>query len=105
MRRIAFGSIGRPRKRQLAERQGVLLENQADGLEVEVGREVGDGHVLVVERPRDLGLLALVGDEVAVVVAERVGMALLVHAHEGGKLHEAGVDAPAGAAVAPAARG
>ena len=101
MRRIAF-EVDRPAaESQLAEREGVLLENQADGLEVEVGREVGDGHVLGVERPRDLGFLALVGDEVAVIGSEGVDMALLVHAHEGGKLHEAGVDPAAGAAVAP----
>ena len=42
VRRIAAGSILRPRKRQLAERQRVLLEHQAHRLEVEVGRQVGD---------------------------------------------------------------
>ena len=88
-------------QRQLAERQRVLLEDQAHGLEVEVGREIGDRHVLVVEVADRLRLGFLAGGEVREVLAERLGVALAVHADEGAQLQEARVDAAARALQSP----
>jgi hypothetical protein len=58
----------------------MLLERHAHGLQVEGRREVGHHHVLLEEDALGLGLVAIVFDEVAALVPERIQIALLVHA-------------------------
>ena len=95
VRRIAAGSTCRPRNRELAARQRVLLEHHAHRLEIELGRQVGDREVFLVESARRLGLCHVAAHEVVEQRAERGDMALQVHAHERAELHEARVDARA----------
>ena len=77
---------------ELAERQRTFLEDQAHGLQIEFRGEVEHGEIFVVERLRDLRLLVLALGEIVVELAMRLHMALDVHAHEGGELHEARID-------------
>ncbi len=84
-----------------AARQVVGLEHAVHRLQVELGRQVVDGQVLVVEGQDGLGLLGFAIDQVLVQVAELRLVALQVHAHEGAELHEAGVHAAPRAAVRP----
>src|SRR5262249_48347245 len=83
-----------------AERQRVLLKDQADGLEIELGRQVEHRKILVIEGLRRLRLLPLTVREVLVELSMGLHVTFDVHAHEGGKLYEAGIDATKGAAVA-----
>src|SRR6266851_3548614 len=76
-----------------AERQGMLLKNQADGLEIELGAEVEHREIFVIEGLGDLRLLELALGQIVVELAVRLYVPLDVHAHEGGELDEARIDA------------
>ena len=90
VRLIARGSTGSPCHSSCAERQCIFLKHQAHGLEVEFRRQVEHGEIFVVERLRDLRLLVLALGEIVVELAMGLHVALDVHAHECGELHEAG---------------
>ena len=102
--RRACRAGGRDRSSSFLAR-GVVLEHRLDRLEVELGREVEHGEVLVVERLDRVGLVGLAVGQ----VPEQVGMALACGAsafiaHEGGELHEARIDPPPRARMAAGAR-
>ncbi len=90
--RMAAGSTRLAAMDQLALRQRVLDEDLIDGLQIELGGQVHDREIFVVEIAVLLGRLAvvlhqmheefLVGDHVPVEV----------HRHEAGQLQEAGID-------------
>src|SRR4029078_7105244 len=86
--------------RELPAGEKVVLEDRADGLEVELGRQVEHREVLVVERLRRPRAFLVPGDDVVVQAPERRAVALGVHPHERRDLDEAGIDA----ARQPAAR-
>jgi hypothetical protein len=77
----------------------VLLEDDVDGLEVELLGQVGDRQVLVVELAVDGGVIVIAAHQVAEVLPVRFAVTLAVHAHEAEQLDEAGVHAPARAPV------
>src|SRR5581483_11083251 len=89
---------------ELAPGQPGLLENPLDRLKVELGREVQHGEILVVEGLGGLRLLDVAAGQVLVEVQVCLAVAVDVHGHEGGELHEAGVDPPPGAGVAGGTR-
>ena len=101
MRRIAARFDAAAAHGQHAAGQERLLEHALDRLEIELGGQVEHGEILVVEgldrlrlprsrRPR----------EVSNSCTMRLDVAVGVHRHEGEELHEARIDAPAGAAIA-----
>ena len=65
------------------------------------GRQVGHREILGVEVARVGGLLVLLQHQVLVVLAQRLQVALAVHAHEGGELQEAGIDLAAETRIRP----
>ena len=90
---------------QLAERQRVFLEDDPHRLQIELGGEVEHGEIFVVERFRHRRFLQLAIGEILVKLAVRFDVALDVHAHEGGELHEARIDAAERAGIAQRHRG
>ena len=77
--------------------QREVLEDGADRLEVVVGVHVEHRVVLVIELAVRLGAVVVAAHQVQEIVPVRVGVAVRVHRDEAGVLHEARVDAPAGA--------
>ena len=92
---IARGSIVCALELHLAERQQVFLEHLLDRFEIEIRAQIHDREIFLVEFMDRVGLLEIAGDAMFEHVDEGFGVALGVHAHEGGKLQEAGIDAPA----------
>ena len=82
---------------QCALGKSIFLENALDGLEIEVGVEVHYREIFLVEGSNPARLFEVPLDPALEHVGESFGVALRVHAHEGGDLQEARVDAPAGA--------
>ena len=72
-----------------------LLKHRADGLEVVVRIHVEHCVVLVVELAVRLDTGAIALDQVFEIVVVALGMAVRVHGHKAGMLHEARVDASA----------
>ena len=85
---------------QLALGQQLALEDPVDRLQVELGRHVEHGEVLVVEVLDPLGLLVVAPDQVVVEGDVLLDVAPEVHGHEPGHLEEAGVDPAGGTPVA-----
>ena len=83
-----------------AERQRVFLEYQLHGFQIKLGGEIEYGEIFVVERLGGGGLGLLAARQVLVQFLMRLQMTLDIHAHEGGELHEAGIDAPSAAGIA-----
>ena len=81
-----------PRCIIVPSRQGVVLEHGLDRLQVELGRQVHDRQVLVVEVLVLLDRVAVALDEIVEQVDVRVHVALEVHGHEAGELDEARID-------------
>jgi hypothetical protein len=75
----------------------MFLEHGAHGLEKEIGRQIHDREIFVVESTDGLGLFGLALGEMTVKIAVGVHMPFQVHVHERGELHETGIDAPQGA--------
>ena len=67
-------------------------EHRLDGLQIELGRQVHDGEILVVELAVLLGRIAVAVDEMAEQAAMRLDVAIEVHGHEAGELQEARID-------------
>src|SRR5437879_5953142 len=86
---------------EFALRQQGLLEYVAQGLEIEFGRQVGDGEIFIVELLDRFRLAGVPLGETVVQLAMGLPVALHVHGHEGGKLNESWIDAPPRPAVAP----
>ena len=105
VRRIALGSTLLAVPFELAERQRVFLENEPHGFEIEFGGEVEHGEIFVVERLGDRRLFELAVGEILVKLLVRLHVALDVHAHEGGELDEARIDAAERAGIAQRHRG
>src|SRR6478736_6454206 len=78
-------------------RKRMLLENEPDGLEIELCGEVEYGKVFVIEGLGDRRLLGLAIGQIFVQFAMRLHVPVDVHAHEGGELHEARIDPAKGA--------
>ena len=72
----------------------MLLKHVADGFDVELRRQVHDSEIFVVEGLDGFGLLLLALRQMAGKIDVLLDMALKVHRHEGGELHEAGIDLP-----------
>jgi hypothetical protein len=70
---------------ELTERQRMLLEHLAYGLEIELGGEVEHGEIFVIERLDGLRLVMAAMHQVVVRLAMRIDMASDVHAHEYGE--------------------
>ena len=92
MRRICAGSTGSPRCVIDALRQRVANEHGLDGLQIELGGQVHDGEILVVEFAVLLRGIAVAVDEVAEQLAVRIDVAVEVHADEAVELQEARID-------------
>ena len=75
-------------------REQVLLEHDADAVEVVLGRHVQHGVVLVVEAAMLLGAVEVPLDQMLVEVPVRADVAHRIHRHEAGVLQEARIDAP-----------
>jgi hypothetical protein len=84
---------------QFALGQQVLLEDDVDGLEVELLGQVQHRQVLVVELQVLVGAVAVALHQVLEIALVRLLVLLGVHAHEAGQLHEARIDAPAHARI------
>ena len=77
-----------------ADRQRMLLEHVADGVEIEIRRQVHDREILVVEAPVPRGALAVAHHQVMEEIDVRLHVAVRVHGHEAAELQEAGIDPP-----------
>ena len=75
----------------------VFLEHLLHRFEIEVGAQIHDREIFLVELMDRVGLFEIARDPVFEHVDEGFGVTLGVHAHEGGKLQEAGIDPPAAA--------
>ena len=69
--------------------------------EIELGREVHDGEVLVVELAVLLGRIAVAANEMQEQVLVGAGVPVDVHRHEARELQEARIDLAAGARIRP----
>ena len=76
----------------LALGQGVADEHGLDGLQVELGGEIHDREIFVVELAMLLRGIAVGLHEVKEQLAVRLDMAVEVHAHEAVQLQEARID-------------
>ncbi len=74
----------------LAFRQRVANEHAIDGVEIELGRQVHDREILVIELTMLLGGVSVASHEVMEQVFVRLRMTLEVHRDEARELHEAG---------------
>ena len=92
---IARGSIDGALELHPALRQQAFLKHLLDRLEIEIGAQIHDREIFLVEFMDRVGLFEIARDPVLEHVDEGFGVALGVHAHEGGELQEAGIDAPA----------
>ena len=92
VRLIARGSTFSPCHSSVPLRQPVLLEHPLHGLQIELGAEIEHREILVVEILGDLRLVEFAQPKVVVELAMRLDVAIDVHAHERGKLHEARID-------------
>src|SRR6267154_694932 len=78
---------------ELAQWQRVLLKHRADGLKVELGRQIHDSQIFVIEFfYRRRFVLVAIG-EVAEKIDLGFDMPFEIHAHKSGKLQKTGVDA------------
>ena len=78
----------------LALGQLVLAEHLVDRLEIELGGQVHDRHVLVVELAMLFRRVAVAAHQMLVHLGMGGEVLVDVHRHEAGKLHEAGIDLP-----------
>ena len=90
--RIAFGIDRRAAMRHLALGQRVADEHRLHRLQVELGGQVHDGEIFVVEVAVLLGAVAVVLDQMHEELLVRRDVAVEVHAHEAGELQEARID-------------
>ena len=98
---IASGATRSPSTCHRPRGKQVLLEHDADAVQVVLGRHVEHGVVFVVEAAVLVGLArASPCDQVLVEVPVRADVAHRVHRHEARVLQEAGIDAAAVAGVA-----
>ena len=67
---------------QLAVRQVVILEYPLDGLEIEFGRQVHDGKILVVELAMLFNGIAIALDQIVEQFLMRGDMPVEIHGHE-----------------------
>src|SRR6516164_5039586 len=84
---------------EFTQRQCVLLKHGADGLKVELGRQVHHRQVLVVELAYRGCLLFLAIGEMVEKIDLRFDVPIQIYAHESGKLHKARIDAAQGARI------
>ena len=89
---MAPGSTRRPRCSSGPWRQEVPLEHLVDRLEVELGRQVEHGEVLVVEVLDGPGPVPVAGGQIVEEGQVLVDVVPDVHAHEAAQLQEARVD-------------
>ena len=101
VRRMARGSMRRPRHSSLPERQSVLLEYPLYGLQIEFGRQIDHREIFVIEFADRRRLFPFAIGDMAEQVHLRLDVPVKVHAHERGKLDETGIDAPPSAGIAP----
>ena len=92
---IARGSIWLPLVLHQALRQQVALEHLLDRLEIKIRAHVHDREIFLVELADRVGLLEVARDARMEEVDEGFLVPFGVHAHEGGELQKAGIDAPA----------
>ena len=78
--------------RHLALRQRVADEHGVDGLQIELGGEIHDREIFVVEFAVLLRRIAVALDQMQEQIAMRLDVAIEVHAHEAVQLQEARID-------------
>ena len=76
-----------------ALRQKMALKNLIDRFEIELGGQIHDREILVIEFAMRRGGVAVAADEVAKLLDMRVHMPVEVHRHEARELQEARIDA------------
>ena len=76
----------------LALRQSVPHEHGLDGLQIELGGEIHDREILVVEFAMLLRGIAVALDQMQEQIAVRLDVAVEIHAHEAVELQEARID-------------
>ena len=81
--------------------QSVLDEDRLDRLQVELGGQVHDRKVLVIELAMLLGGIAVALDQMLEELAMRRHVPVEVHGHEAAQLQEAGIDPPQEARMRP----
>src|SRR5689334_8016242 len=74
--------------------QRVTDKDRIDRLEIELGSEIHDGQVLVVELAMLLRRIAVAFDQMQEQILMRLDMAIEVHAHEAVQLQKTGIDVP-----------
>src|SRR5699024_9919613 len=79
--------------------QLVLLEDDPDGVQIELGRHVEHGIVFVIEAAVGGGVLSVALEQAEVEVIVRLHMAVGIHGDEPGMLQKPGIDPTARAGV------
>src|SRR5262245_9350625 len=79
----------------------MLLEDALDGLEIDLGGQVGHREVLLVERARGARLLDVAPGQMTMYLRVRPDVPAEVHRHEGAQLHEPGIHEAPGSPVWP----
>ncbi len=92
-RRIDLAPAAHPE----SARQLVLLENDLDGLEVELRGEVHDREILVVEGAVAVGRIVVAFDQIFELAHVGIDVPVEIHGDETGELQEARIDAAQGA--------
>src|SRR3546814_16144883 len=83
-----------------AARQPVFLEYYLDGIQIELGRHVQHGVVLIVEASVRFGIVVIALEQIHIEIVVRAHMAIGVHGHESGVLQESRIYAPARSGLA-----
>ena len=91
------GSTSTPRWVKVPLRQVVVDEHLLHRLQIELGGQIHDRHILVIEFAVLLGLIAVAVDQMPEEFAVRVDMPVEIHGHEAGELQEARIDIAHGA--------
>src|ERR1700704_1575460 len=73
--------------------QPLFLEDDFDGLQIELGGEVHDGEIFVVEGAVAVGRIVVAFHQVLELAHVGVDVPIEIHADEGGELQEARIDA------------
>src|SRR5690606_11232156 len=81
--------------------QSVAHKDGIYGLQVELGGQIHDRQIFVIELAMPFGSVSIVADEIHEEILVRRDMALKIHAHEAGKLQETWIDLPADARQRP----
>ena len=89
---IAAGLTGRAAMAETPRRQRVFDEHLLHRLQIELGGQIHDREIFVVELVMLVGRVAVALDQMPEEIAMRIDMPVEIHRHEAGELQESRID-------------